>query len=491
MAGFERHVNLTVVGATGFVGRLLVPHLAAAGHQVTAVARHLPALPAGVEAPDPSVRALAVDVADEDAVAAALEGRDAAFYLVHSMAGTDFRARDLELATAFGRAAARAGIGRIVYVGALGDDPSSEHLVSRQEVGAALGAAGVPVVELRAAVVIGSGSISFEMLRYLTERLPFMVCPRWVHTRLQPIAARDLLTYLERSLTVAPGVYEIGGAEVTTYREMITAYARARGLRPRLIVDVPYLTPRLSSYWVDLVTPVDRRISHALIDSLVTEVVVRDPEHTASEFGIEPVSLGEAIRQALDDQETALARNLFTCPEGLHDGVYSANVTAAIEPAAHDAVRAELGEVGGRYDWYGVARGWRLRVMLGRLFGERFLLRRAPRDDDGPVGPLAPGTPVDWWTVSRHTDHELVLRGDGWFAGEALLGYRVDGDAVLQVGALRTKGVPGFLYWKLLTPVHHLVFRLMAERRAAPRRGDPGFRLGSDTGAPASISPLR
>jgi len=334
MAGFERHVNLTVVGATGFVGRLLVPHLAAAGHQVTAVARHLPALPAGVEAPDPSVRALAVDVADEDAVAAALEGRDAAFYLVHSMAGTDFRARDLELATAFGRAAARAGIGRIVYVGALGDDPGSEHLVSRQEVGAALGAAGVPVVELRAAVVIGSGSISFEMVRYLTERLPFMVCPRWVHTRLQPIAARDLLTYLERSLTVAPGVYEIGGAEVTTYREMITAYARARGLRPRLIVDVPYLTPRLSSYWVDLVTPVDRRISHALIDSLVTEVVVRDPEHTASEFGIEPVSLGEAIRQALDDQETALARNLFTCPEGLHDGVYSANVTAAIEPAA-------------------------------------------------------------------------------------------------------------------------------------------------------------
>ena len=488
MAGFERHVNLTVVGATGFVGRLLVPHLAAAGHQVTAVARRLPA---DVEAPDPSVRALAVDVADEDAVAAALEGRDAAFYLVHSMAGTDFRARDLELATAFGRAAARAGIGRIVYVGALGDDPGSEHLVSRQEVGAALGAAGVPVVELRAAVVIGSGSISFEMLRYLTERLPFMVCPRWVHTRLQPIAARDLLTYLERSLTVAPGVYEIGGAEVTTYREMITAYARARGLRPRLIVDVPYLTPRLSSYWVDLVTPVDRRISHALIDSLVTEVVVRDPEHTASEFGIEPVSLGEAIRQALDDQETALARNLFTCPEGLHDGVYSANVTAAIEPAAHDAVRAELGEVGGRYDWYGVARGWRLRVMLGRLFGERFLLRRAPRNDDGPVGPLAPGTPVDWWTVSRHTDHELVLRGDGWFAGEALLGYRVDGDAVLQVGALRTKGVPGFLYWKLLTPVHHLVFRLMAERRAAPRRGDPGFRLGSDTGAPASISPLR
>ncbi len=405
--GFERHVNLTVVGATGFVGRLLVPHLAAADHRVTAVARRLPAdLEAG-GATDPSVQALAVDVGDEDAVTAALEGRDAAFYLVHSMAGNDFRARDLELATAFGRAAARAGVGRIVYLGALGDDPSSEHLVSRQEVGTALGAAGVPVVELRAAVVIGSGSISFEMLRYLTERLPFMVCPRWVHTKLQPIAARDLLTYLERSLTVAPGVYEIGGAEVTTYREMIAAYARARGLRPRLIVDVPYLTPRLSSYWVDLVTPVDRRISHALIDSLVTEVVVRDPDHTASEFGIEPVSLSEAIRQALDDQETALARNLFTCPEGLHDGVYSTNVTAAIGPATHEAVRAELGEVGGRYDWYGVARGWRFRVLLGRLFGERFLLRRAPRatttapSERWPRGPRSTGGP---WPATPRTN---------------------------------------------------------------------------------------
>src|SRR4051794_41125653 len=165
-------------------------------------------------------------------------------------AGASFRERDFELASTFGKAAARAGVGRLVYLGGLGDDPTSEHLASRQEVGAALGAAGVPVVELRAAVVLGSGSISFEMLRYLTERLPAMVCPRWVRTSIQPIAERDLLDVLERGLDVEPGVYDIGGRDVTTYRDMIAAYARVRGLHMRHIVDIPLLTPRLSSYWV-------------------------------------------------------------------------------------------------------------------------------------------------------------------------------------------------------------------------------------------------
>ena len=195
------------------------------------------------------------------------------------------------MATAFGRAAAQAGVGRIIYLGALGDAPGSAHLASRHEVGAALGAAGVAVVELRAAVVLGSGSISFEMLRYLTERLPAMVCPRWVRTRIQPIAVADLLSYLEQSLEVAPGIYEIGGADVTTYRELISAYARARGLRRCPIIDIPWLTPHLSSYWVDLVTPVDRLVSHARIESLVTEVVVVDPEPTGWAFSVTPMGL--------------------------------------------------------------------------------------------------------------------------------------------------------------------------------------------------------
>ena len=163
-------------------------------------------------------------------------------------------------------------------------------------------------------MVFGSGSISFEMLRYLTERLPAMVCPRWVRTRIQPIALVDLLAYLEQSLDVAPGIYEIGGADVTTYREMISAYARVRGLRPRRIVDIPWLTPHLSSYWVDLVTPVDRSVSHALIESLVTEVVVVDPEPARRAFSVTPMGVERALAAALDDQEEEVTRSLLRAP---------------------------------------------------------------------------------------------------------------------------------------------------------------------------------
>jgi uncharacterized protein YbjT (DUF2867 family) len=208
---------VAIAGASGFVGRALTAHLVGGGHDVVALGR-------SVSSVSTAARAVAVDVGDEDATAEALEGVEVAYYLVHSMAaGGGFREVDLRLATSFGRAAAQSGVSRIIYVGALGDAPSSAHLASRHEVGSALAAAGVAVIELRAAVVFGSGSISFEMLRYLTERLPAMVCPRWVRTRIQPIALDDLLAYLEQSLHVPPGIYEIGGADVTTYREMISA----------------------------------------------------------------------------------------------------------------------------------------------------------------------------------------------------------------------------------------------------------------------------
>src|SRR5271165_3635495 len=200
---------VAIAGASGFVGRALTAHLLGSGHDVVALSR-------SVSSVSTDARAIAVDVGDEEAAATALVGVEVAYYLVHSMAaGGGFREVDLRLATAFGRAAAQAGVGRIIYVGALGDVPSSAHLASRHEVGSALGAAGVAVIELRAAVVFGSGSISFEMLRYLTERLPAMVCPRWIRTRIQPVALADLLAYLEQSLHVAPGIYEIGGADVT------------------------------------------------------------------------------------------------------------------------------------------------------------------------------------------------------------------------------------------------------------------------------------
>ena len=442
-------MRIAVAGASGFVGRSLVSVLIGSGHDVVALARRTPRLP-GAEG-------RAVDVADTVALREVLAGCDAAYYLVHSLAADDFRDRDRVLAESFGRASGGAGVRRIVYLGGLGDDPSSEHLASRQEVGVALGAAGVPVVELRAAVVLGAGSISFEMLRYLTERLPFMVCPRWVRTAIQPIAAADVVRYLVGALDVDPGTYEIGGTDVTTYRDMIAAYADARGLRRRAIVDVPYLTPRLSAYWLDLVTPVDRRVSHALIESLVTEVVVRDGARTDAAFGIRPVGLADALAAALADQADLLDHELLTRESGLRDGVHTMRATVPLPAGTADAVEADLDRIGGSYGWYGVPHAWRVRAALGRLAGEQWRL--------GRVGEVREGAEVDWWVVTRREPGVLVLRTDRWLVGEAWLGYRIGDGELVTVGALRAKGIPGFGYWTLLRPVHRLVFRALARHR--------------------------
>jgi uncharacterized protein YbjT (DUF2867 family) len=448
-------VKIAVAGASGFVGQALTARLAAAGHAVVALSRSALAAPAGTTV-------LAVDVGDEAATTAALSGVDTAYYLVHSMAsGASFRDVDLRLARTFGRAAATAGVRRIVYVGALGRAPSSAHLASRHEVGPALGEAGVPVVELRAAVVFGAGGISFEMLRYLAERLPFMVCPRWVRTRIQPIALADLLAYLEQSLDVEPGIYEVGGANATTYEEMILEYARVRGLRRRRIIDVPWLTPRLSAYWVDLVTPVDRAVSHALIESLATEVVVTDPAPARNAFSVSPMPVGDALRAALDDQDAAITMSLFDHRDGLADGVYTVTVEIAVDDEDAGAIARNLATIGGSFRWYGAAAGWAVRVTLGRIVGERLRRRRAPV--------VVADAPVDWWRVARFEPGLLVLRSDGWFPGDAWLGYRVAQGRLRQVAAFRPKGVPGLLYWRLLTPVHRLAFMRMARRRAAPR----------------------
>ena len=462
-------MRIAVAGASGFVGRALVAALIDVGHDVVALARRAPQLP-GAEG-------RAVDVADTAALREALAGCDAAYYLVHSLTANDFRDRDRLLAESFGRASGSAGVRRIVYLGGLGDGPSSEHLASRQEVGVALATAGVPVVELRAAVVLGAGSISFEMLRYLTERLPFMVCPRWVRTAMQPIAAADVIRYLVGALDVEPGTYEIGGADVTTYRDMIAAYADARGLRRRAIVDVPYLTPRLSAYWLDLVTPVDRRVSHALIESLVTEVVVRDAARTDATFGIRPVGMADALTAALEDQAHLLDHELFAQERGLRDGVYTMRVAVRLPAGAATAVEADLDRIGGSYSWYGVPLAWWVRAALGRLAGEQWRLRRP--------GDVRQGAEVDWWVVTRREPHVLVLRTDSWFVGEAWLGYQLGDGELAMVGALRAKGIPGFGYWALLKPVHSLVFRAMARHRihqassAAPRRQAPHVHAGA------------
>lgn len=456
-------MRIAVAGASGYVGTKLVPRLAAAGHEVVALARSVDSIRRADR-----VEARAVDIGDGAALAGALDGVDAAVYLVHSMAGgADFAERDRDLARTFAEAAAAAGVGRIVYLGGLGGGELSDHMASRHEVGQALAAGPVPVVELRAAVILGSGSISFEMLRYLTERLPAMVCPRWIRTRIQPIAEVDLLAHLERALdeAVPPGVYEVGGPDVTTYREMIAAYARVRGLRPRRIIDVPLLTPGLSARWVDVVTPVDRQVSHTLIESLGTEVVVTDGDLAQAAFGIGCLGVDAALERALADQRAAVADQLFELPTGTHEGIYAMHEHATVATADLPAVRDGLRACGGDLSWYGLAWAWRLRIALGRLVGEHLELHRPPV--------VEPGAQVDWWTVARADESTLVLTTDRWFCGEAWLGYRVDpaeggaGEAhLVQVGALRSKGLLGVVYWRVVWPIHLVVFELMAKRQA-------------------------
>ena len=453
-----------MVGASGFVGRELTSALVEAHYDVVALSRRAPEIAGAI--------GLAVDVADEADVKTALDSCEVAFYLVHSLSAEDFRDRDRRLAEGFGRAAAAAGLRRIVYLGGLGQDPESEHLASRQEVGTALASADVPVVELRAAVVLGAGSISFEMLRYLTERLPFMVCPRWVRTAIQPIALADMTRYLIGAIDVAPGVYEVGGADVTSYREMIAAYATARGLRRRRIVDVPYLTPRLSSYWLDLVTPVDRRVSHALIESLVTEVVVEDHVRTDAAFNIKPMGLGAALAAALDDQALELDHDVLSRDGGLRDGVYTVRVTVPVSGTASTRLDADLGRIGGSYSWYGLTFAWKVRALLGRAAGEHWKLG-APQE-------IVEGATVDWWEVARREPGILVLRAARWFPGEAWLGYQCADDELIQVGSLRPKGVPGFLYWKMLQLVHRQVFRALARHRVARSATQEDGALGTE-----------
>ena len=293
--------TVLVTGATGYIGGLIVPRLLAAGYRVRCLVRDPAKLTARSWAQQ--VEAVTGDVLDIDSLAPAFAGADAAYYLVHSMGGADadFRARDLRAASNAGLVAKETGLERLIYLGGLGQEGGlSEHLESRQEVGRALAESGVPVTEFRAAVIVGEGSVSFRMVRYLAERLPVMITPRWVRTRIQPIAEDDVLRYLLDALQVPASsgrVIEIGGRDILTYAEMLTVYARIRGKR-RYLVQVPVLTPRLSSYWVDLVTPIPASIAHPLIEGMKTEVIVHD-QSARELFPFRPIGYEEAVRRVL------------------------------------------------------------------------------------------------------------------------------------------------------------------------------------------------
>jgi uncharacterized protein YbjT (DUF2867 family) len=287
-------MRVAVTGATGFIGAVLAKALTGDGHDVTSLTRH----------PDDysgAGRAVYADIADARSLYQALDGQEAAYYLVHSLAEEDFAVRDREGAKAFAAAAAGVGLSQVVYLGGLGDDRDdlSEHLRSRREVESIL-RDGAPTTALRAGIVIGDGSISWEILRQLVERLPVMITPRWVQTKTQPIALDDalidLVGVLGRPETIGE-IFDIGGPEVLTYLEMMVITSRIMDRR-RLIVGVPLLSPRLSSHWLRLVTDVDLTTARALVDSLTNEVVVRDHRLDAL-LGHTPMTFAEAAAKAL------------------------------------------------------------------------------------------------------------------------------------------------------------------------------------------------
>lgn len=476
---------ILLTGATGYVGGRLLKELEARGHAVRCMTRRPEEFRTRAGTKTSMVRG---DVLDEEDLLKALQGVQCAYYLVHSMgSAADFREKDRRAADGFAKAARKRQLEKIIYLGGLGqaEEELSPHLASRQEVGRILRESGVPTIEFRASIILGSGSLSFEMIRSLVDRLPVMITPRWVRTLAQPIAIDDVLAYLLAALDFPvqdSEIFEIGGPERLSYADIMREYARQRGLK-RLIIPVPLLTPRLSSLWLGLVTPIFARVGRKLVESLRHPTVVTDPR-ALEVFQVRPLSMRQAIARALENEDREIAEtrwsdslsSLGAGPAwgGVRFGsrlVDSHSIDIAFPPTA---VFPVVESIGGKRGWYYANRLWKLRGLIDLLFGGPGM-RRGRRDPRR----LAPGETLDCWRVEEVERNRLLrLRSEMKMPGRAWLQFEVrpsnSGSHLRQTAIFDPVGLAGNLYWYSLYPAHRLIFEGMLREIARRVRRQKG-----------------
>jgi len=473
-------MRVLVTGATGYIGGRLIPELLDRGHHVRVLARHPERL--SERAWVDRVEIFAGDAMDPQALGAAMAGMQGAYYLMHSLtAGHGFEDQERTMATVFSQSAERAGVERVVYLGGMVPDiperKLSAHLRSRAEVGRILRASGVPTIELRAGVIIGSGSASFEMLRYLTERLPVMITPRWVKTRTQPIAVRDVLHYLVGAMEYDGEVnraYDIGGPDVTTYAGMMHGFASVAGLPRRVLLPVNVLSPGLSAHWVGLVTPVPNSIARPLVDSLKVEVVARD--HDIADIVPDPpaglLPFREAVRLAIKRVQDADVATRWSSasvagapsdplpedPDWAGGSLYT-DVRERVVDADITRVWDVVEGIGGEHGWYSANWMWRIRGVMDRAVGG-VGLRRGRRDPNR----TQVGDALDFWRVEAHQPPSLLrLRAEMKVPGLAWIEWRLTAEGVhrthlRQRAVFFPPGLAGHAYWWAVAPFHAFVF---------------------------------
>ena len=470
-----------LTGASGYIGGRLRRELEAAGRPLRCMARRPEHLRARVAA---GTEVVAGDVLDPHSLGDALRGVHTAYYLIHSMAtSSDYAEKDRRGAESFAQAARDAGVRRLIYLGGLGEgEQLSKHLASRQEVGRILRASGIPTVEFRASIVIGSGSLSFELVRALVEKLPAMVTPSWVDTPTQPIGIEDLVAYLMAALDLPAAesaIYEIGGPDRVSYGDLMRDYARLRGLR-RVMVRVPVLTPRLSSLWLALVSPVYADVGRELIDGVRNETVVRD-DRALRDFPLRPRGIRDVLARALAHEDLEFAATRWSdalssqrSPRdwgGVTFGSRRVDSRAAWVDRPPAAAFRPIARIGGDTGWYFGNRLWRLRGLLDLAVGGPGL-RRGRRD---PAS-VAVGETLDFWRVEAvEPGHLLRLAAEMRVPGRAWLQFEVTpengGSLIRQTALFDPVGLGGLVYWYALWPVHQLVFAGMLRNIARAARG--------------------